>query len=195
MDYFVGWVKNIAIFYVMATLVQNLIPDNKYRRYVKLFLGIVMVILLVKPLGDILGVNERYESILQDKNNEGMEAELKAELGMVDEERSRIIISEYSEKICSVIEEYVTSLGAYYIDAQVEIDTDADSDSFGGIKSLTVNVSRGDAYRTDRINIDEIKIGDGEKDDMNDELLSVRIKNYLSDFYNLSKRNIYVNIS
>lgn len=193
MDYFVQWVKNIAIFYVVATLLQNLIPNNKYKRYVKLFLGIVMVVLLVRPLGDIFGIGGNYESILQDKNNQEMAAELKAELNLVDEERSNIIVGEYTKKICSDIEEYVTSIGAYYIDADVVIDTDGTSESFGNIKSITVNVSRGSAYQKERISVDEIKIGDGE--DMNEELLSVTIKNYLSDFYNLSKRNIYVNIS
>lgn len=193
MDYFVQWIKNIAIFYVVATLLQNLIPNNKYKRYVKLFLGIVMVVLLVRPLGDIFGTGGNYESILQDKNNQEMAAELKAELNLVDEERSNIIVGEYTKKICSDIEEYVTSIGAYYIDADVVIDTDGTSESFGNIKSITVNVSRGSAYQKERISVDEIKIGDGE--DMNEELLSVTIKNYLSDFYNLSKRNIYVNIS
>ncbi len=193
MDYFVQWVKNIAIFYVMATLLQNLIPNNKYKRYVKLFLGIVMVILLVRPLGDIFGIGGNYESILQDKNNQEMAAELKAKLSLVDEERSNIIVGEYTKKICSDIEEYVTSIGAYYIDADVVIDTDGTSESFGNIKSITVNVSRGRAYQKEQISVDEIKIGDGE--DMNEELLSLTIKNYLSDFYNLSKRNIYVNIS
>lgn len=193
MDYFVQWIKNIAIFYVVATLLQNLIPNNKYKRYVKLFLGIVMVVLLVRPLGDIFGIGGNYESILQDKNNQEMAAELKAELNLVDEERSNIIVGEYTKKICSDIEEYVTSIGAYYIDADVVIDTDGTSESFGNIKSITVNVSRGSAYQKERISVDEIKIGDGE--DMNEELLSVTIKNYLSDFYNLSKRNIYVNIS
>lgn len=194
MDYFVQWVKNIAIFYIISTLVQNLIPNDKYKRYIKLFLGIVMVILLVRPLGDLLGLGDNFENILTDKNNQEMAAELKAELGLVDEERSRIIVGEYTDKICGVIEEYVTGLGAYYIDADVEIDTDSTSDTFGTINSITVNVSRGSSYQQDRIPIEEIEIGAGGED-MNEELLSVRIKNYLSDFYNLSKRNIYVNIS
>ena len=30
MEYLVEWVKNIAVFYIIATLVKNLVPGEKY---------------------------------------------------------------------------------------------------------------------------------------------------------------------
>lgn len=194
MDYLIKWVKNIAIFYIISTLIQNLVPDGKYLKYVKLFLGIVMVILLIRPIGEWLGSDTNYNRILVQAGNNEMSAELKAGLAAADEERSRVIIGEYTDKIQENIKEYVTGLGAKYIDASVTIDTDSTSDSFGQITGITVDVSRGTSYAADRIEVDKI-VMDQNSEDMNEELLSVRIKNYLSDFYNLSKRNIYVNIS
>ena len=102
-------------------------------------------------------------------------------------------MGEYTDRIKSDIQEYVTGLGAGYKDSSVTIDTDAASDTFGQITGITVNVTRESAYDRNHIDVDKIVI-DRDPDDMNEELLSIRIKNYLSDFYNLSKRNIYVNI-
>ena len=41
-----------------------------------------------------------------------MSAELKAGLEAADEERSRIVVGEYTDRIKSDIQEYVTGLGA-----------------------------------------------------------------------------------
>lgn len=193
MEYLIKWVKNIAIFYIISTLVQNLVLDGKYLKYIKLFLGIVMVILLIRPLGELIGATDDYNKIYLQAGVDEMSAELKAGLEAADEERSRIVVGEYTDRIKSDIQEYVTGLGAGYKDSSVTIDTDAASDTFGQITGITVNVTRESAYDRNHIDVDKIVI-DRDPDDMNEELLSIRIKNYLSDFYNLSKRNIYVNI-
>ena len=47
MEYFVLWIKNIAVFYILATLIKNIVPDEKYGKYIKLFLGIIFIVLLL----------------------------------------------------------------------------------------------------------------------------------------------------
>lgn len=130
MEYLIKWVKNIAIFYIISTLVQNLVPDGKYLKYIKLFLGIVMVILLIRPLGELIGATDDYNKIYLQAGVDEMSAELKAGLEAADEERSRIVVGEYTDRIKSDIQEYVTGLGAGYKDSSVTIDTDAASDTF-----------------------------------------------------------------
>ena len=152
-----------------------------------------MVILLIRPLGELIGATDDYNKIYLQAGVDEMSAELKAGLEAADEERSRIVVGEYTDRIKSDIQEYVTGLGAGYKDSSVTIDTDAASDTFGQITGITVNVTRESAYDRNHIDVDKIVIN-RDPDDMNEELLSIRIKNYLSDFYNLSKRNIYVNI-
>ena len=130
MEYLIKWVKNIAIFYIISTLVQNLVPDGKYLKYIKLFLGIVMVILLIRPLGELIGATDDYNKIYLQAGVDEMSAELKAGLEAADEERSRIVVGEYTDRIKSDIQEYVTGLGAGYKDSSVTIDTYAASDTF-----------------------------------------------------------------
>lgn len=194
MEYFVRWIKNIAIFYIIASLILNMIPGDQYKRYVRLFLGIVMVILLIKPVGRLTGLDGRFAELFGTGSYGAMSADLRAELAFADESRIRVITEEFEKKISADIKDYVESLGAVYIDSRPELDIDPASQGYGSLARITLEISRGRAYNQGNIYIPQIHI-QGKDNDDGDELLVIEIKNYLADFYNLEKRNIYVNIS
>ncbi len=194
MEYFVRWIKNIAVFYVIASLILNIIPGEKYKRYIKLFLGVVMVILLIKPLGRLTGLDGRFAELFEEGSYKSMSADLRAELALADEARIKLITEEFEKKISLDIKEYVESLGAVYIASEAEIDTDPRSSGYGGIARISVSVSRGQAYNQGNIYVPQIYLDDRDSYS-EDELIAIEIKNYLADFYKLEKRNIYVNIS
>ena len=99
MEYFVQWIKNIAIFYIIASLILNIIPGDKYKRYIRLFLGVVMVILLIKPIGRLTGLDGKFDELFWTGSYGAMSADLKAELAFADEERIRLITAEFEKKI------------------------------------------------------------------------------------------------
>lgn len=194
MEYFVQWIKNIAIFYIIASLILNIIPGDKYKRYIKLFLGVVMVILLIKPIGRLTGLDGKFDELFWTGSYGAMSADLKAELAFADEERIRLITAEFEKKISDDIKEYVESLGAVYISSRPEIDIDPASKGYGSLSRISVDISRGGAYSQGNIYVPPVYAQDQDKY-YEDELIAIEIKNYLADFYNLEKRNIYVNIS
>lgn len=194
MEYFVQWIKNIAIFYIIASLILNIIPGDKYKRYIKLFLGVVMVILLIKPIGRLTGLDGKFDELFWTGSYGAMSADLKAELAFADEERIRLITAEFEKKISDDIKEYVESLGAVYISSRPEINIDPASKGYGSLSRISVDISRGGAYSQGNIYVPPVYAQDKDKY-YEDELIAIEIKNYLADFYNLEKRNIYVNIS
>lgn len=194
MEYFVQWIKNIAIFYIIVSLVLNIIPGEQYKKYIKLFLGIVTVILLIKPIAALTGLDGRFEQLFDSGSYAAMSADLRVELAFADEERIRMITDEFEKKISDDIRAYVESLNAVYIDSRVGINTDPQSAGYGSIARITVDVARGDAYSQGNIYVPQIYL-ENRENYSDDELIAIEIKNYLADFYNLEKRNIYVNIS
>lgn len=194
MEYFVQWIKNIAIFYIIASLILNIIPGDKYKRYIRLFLGVVMVILLIKPIGRLTGLDGKFDELFWTGSYGAMSADLKAELAFADEERIRLITAEFEKKISDDIKAYVESLGAVYISSRTEINIDPASKGYGSLSRISVDISRGGAYSQGNIYVPPVYAQDKDKY-YEDELIAIEIKNYLADFYNLEKRNIYVNIS
>lgn len=50
-----GWIKNLAVFYIMFTAVLHLVPDSRYERYVRFFMGLLLIFMLSAPVFSILG--------------------------------------------------------------------------------------------------------------------------------------------
>ena len=60
MDYLIEIVKKIAVFYVLSTFLMNLINDEKYKNYINMFSGIVIIILVIKPIGSLLYLEGKF---------------------------------------------------------------------------------------------------------------------------------------
>lgn len=190
MDYFVSWMKGIACFFIISSLVLHIIPNEKYQKYIKMFMGFLMIIFLMQPLGKIFSLDNLFESYLNDNSYNQMSYELEAKLKGVEEERQNIILSEYKEAIREGVTEYLDGIDMELRDLSVSIDTDESSESFGQITSMSLKVTGKGKQKS--ISVESVNLG---KNNAESQLLEIEIKNYLSDFYNLEKHNINVNIS
>ena len=54
-----SWIKNLAVFYILLTTVVHLVPDKKYERYVRLFMGLLLIFMLITPVFALLGKGEK----------------------------------------------------------------------------------------------------------------------------------------
>lgn len=64
-DFFYDWIKNIAFFTVMMTAVLHVVPNPDYRKYLRFFMGIIMVILLLAPLRNLITAGKEIESLYE----------------------------------------------------------------------------------------------------------------------------------
>lgn len=49
-----SWVKCLAIFYILLTMFIYLVPTEKYQRYVRFFMGLLLIVMLITPVLSIL---------------------------------------------------------------------------------------------------------------------------------------------
>lgn len=47
---FYQWVKTLAVFYILFSAVLHLIPDSKYERYIRSFMGLLLIYILCTPV-------------------------------------------------------------------------------------------------------------------------------------------------
>lgn len=52
------WVKNLAVFYILFTALIHLVPDGKYERYVRSFMGLLLIFMMITPIAALLGKSE-----------------------------------------------------------------------------------------------------------------------------------------
>lgn len=56
---FYQWVKTLAVFYILFSAVLHLIPDSKYERYIRSFMGLLLIYILCTPVFAVFGRGER----------------------------------------------------------------------------------------------------------------------------------------
>lgn len=49
-----SWIRCLAIFYILLTMLLHLVPTEKYQRYVRFFMGLVLIVILVTSVLSIL---------------------------------------------------------------------------------------------------------------------------------------------
>lgn len=61
------WMKNLAVFYIFLTAVMNLLPDKRYGEYIKFFMGLLLILLVLAPLLQLLNLKDSVGTLFQQK--------------------------------------------------------------------------------------------------------------------------------
>lgn len=84
------WIKNLAVFYILFTAILHLVPDEKYERYVRFFMGLLLLFMLSTPVFAIFGKSGELWESFQDN--------YKKEAALREEEEMKNLQEFYLEK-------------------------------------------------------------------------------------------------
>lgn len=59
------WVENIAFYMVFMTAALHLIPGDGYRKYLKFFTGLLLILLVLSPVLKIAGMEKTFREIFE----------------------------------------------------------------------------------------------------------------------------------
>lgn len=66
-EFLYEWIRNIAFYMVLVTAALQVIPNHTYKRYIRFFTGMILILLLLTPVLKILHLQEVSE-ILPDES-------------------------------------------------------------------------------------------------------------------------------
>ena len=120
-----GWMKNLACFFIFMTAVLNCLPESKYRKYVRFFLGMLVIIVLGGPLTELLHLDQALADAvsrgLLEGDAEGLEDRM--ELGGFQEDvQEEYLLRGYEAEIESQIEAYLRERGVVPEQTEVRLD-------------------------------------------------------------------------
>ena len=76
-SFFYEWTKNLAFYMVLVTMVVQMIPNNSYKKYVRFFIGLILIVMLAEPVFRILDIKDTflntYNSIEVDRKRKEIE--------------------------------------------------------------------------------------------------------------------------
>lgn len=62
-SYLYEWIMNISFYMVMVTAVMHVIPNSGYKRYIRFFTGLVLVVMLSDPFLKLLGTGDLWQNL------------------------------------------------------------------------------------------------------------------------------------
>lgn len=179
MDGIKSYIGNIFCIYIIMSVIENVISNEKYARYMKLFAGVVMIMVVAGPIISVLNRDSfSFDgSILSDCeiSDDVYASILNAEKGRNDE-----IISLYCDSVDERVREYIEGTDYELESCNVRLDLDEKSKNYGKILLLDIGLIK-----------DSLNVGTGA--DFYDYSV-VTLKNNLANFYNIPQANIYINI-
>ena len=68
--YMYEWIENIAFYLVIVVAVLHMVPGENYKRYIRFFVGMILILMLAGPILKLWGMSEfpkeEYERRLQE---------------------------------------------------------------------------------------------------------------------------------
>ena len=129
MEFLADWARQIAAYLIVGSVLGNLIRKQNYQKYVRLIMGIILIVLLASPIIKLCGLSENYQFYLSryllteeakdssflSEINEWKEEKMVGEVEIIVKERIVRIVKSYglevkelNVKICTQEAEFGT---------------------------------------------------------------------------------------
>lgn len=185
MGILLNYIRNIGYFLILMSLVSNVMPDNSYKKYCRMFCGLILVVLVINPFYEFLNYNGELKDIFVDANYKSQVAELKSQLLIKEEGAVNRFKLEYEKLLANQLQGIAKEEGLYISKVEVELMEEEELN----IKQLNIYVTddlteienEKNMEDTYNISIDKISVGDN-KDSDTDDILDKNINN--SDNFN-----------
>lgn len=190
MEEIISYAKSILFFLLFVNLIMQLLKGSSYEKFVRPVCGMLLVILIVKPVLSLFGMEEQLLFAAEQKIS-FLFSESEAEFVMPEGAGYELSVLEaYEEELTGQLGELLLEEGISLISADFSLS--AEENTFGEIRGITVEAGTETQHRA-RIEVEPIVFGEESVEEgMSAE--EIRIKDKLANFYNLERENIYVSI-
>ena len=115
------WMKNLAVFYILLTAVLHLVPEHKYEKYVRFFMGLLLIFMMSTPVFALFGKKEELMASFQ--ANFGME-NAQREQSEFENLQKACLEKGYATELQTQIREFLKKEGISFVKVQAAFGED-----------------------------------------------------------------------
>ncbi|MDD4111943.1 MAG: stage III sporulation protein AF [Herbinix sp.] len=196
------WVRNIVIYLILNTIIMNLLGSSSYKKYISIVSGMILLLIVVSPFLKLLNMDEILDYYLNANIYQADVSDFQNELKLMEDKQKDVVFAGFEDRIREQVANILQDDGLYLYEMEVVVNRDGDSDSFGKIRSLSINAGylEDEGIPVHMIDIERIVISANKCEDIMESIenllspLEIQIKKRLSDFYNMEQDNINISI-
>lgn len=193
-----SWVRSIVCYLILTTLIMNMLPDKKYEKYLRLFVGMVLVFLVFEPLTDVSGLETQIAGAFERLTFQNDASLLKKEIADMDGMRMARLADQYEETIENDIINRINSTMVQCEEVQVTLNREEDSEAFGKVVSVSMRIHvRGTEKQSSSDAAVSAAVSSEEKQRLarvNANREIAEIKKRIGEYYGLEEAYITVNL-
>ena len=121
MDKLLEYIRNIGYFLILMSLVTNVMPDNSYKKYCRMFCGIILVVLVINPFYEFMNFDGDIKDIFVTADYESQVKELEIQIKMKESSTKERAINEYENLIVKEVQGLANIEGLYIVGAHIEL--------------------------------------------------------------------------
>ena len=157
------WIQNIVVFLILMTLIRQIIPEEKYHKYVGLALGLIMILILIMPAAKILGMEETvYQNFIQEQiEMYAADASVSGKMFASEQKYNE----SYRQILAREIESYFKESSMIVRYCEIDMNENMESEHYGEIYEIRLGIlptdqEIGDKKQESSICVGPIHIGD-----------------------------------
>ena len=166
------WIRNLVAFFLFLSVMENLLPGQKYGKYIRLFAGMVLILLVAEPFTSGFDLEEVLARSYENLVLRWEAGELQDDLGAEEQEYLGRVLSEYEEAVSRDIQELARSCGLDLSECSVHIENNENSPQFGTVQSIFAVLPQ--------------QSGETEKE---------KLSNKIQEYYGLEERYVEIEIA
>ena len=89
MTFLMEWVAQIILFIILATIIDLLIPQSSFQKYIKLAIGLILILILLNPVFSVLNIDIR-EAVSSSMIKISNEKEISSMENLIDLQKKEI---------------------------------------------------------------------------------------------------------
>lgn len=135
-----GWLRNITCYILFMSILDNLLPGKKYGKYLKLFAGMVLILLVVQPFTGSLRLEDRIAHYYESSVFRYQADDLRQEILGVEEQRLEQMIVQYEAAVAQDLILMAEDSGLAVVTCSAVIERKQESEQFGMVQSIRMEV-------------------------------------------------------
>ncbi len=195
MEYIYTWVKNIIIFLILVNILSNLVQSANYKKYTKIFTGMVLIIIVIAPISKILNLGNKLDFNF---NSELVKLDTRLsdiDFGDIENKKNELILNEYKDEITNQIKDFALKEGLNVKSVDLKINEETSDNNYGKIENINIILTKNlsdSQIKVEKVKKINIKDKTSKNNNLNESISEINIKKALSDFYNISTNNINI---
>lgn len=200
MAFLVDWIKQIILFVLIAIVIDLLLPSNNMRKYIKLVVGLILVVMFLKPVFALFQtnisdeINKHMSALEQGTDEESVKNLINLQKTDIQASTDAYILEEMSKQLIHEAEDSLLEEHSIEIKQIVFYFQSDEERTYETLHTMDVYIqtSEGDSEEVDTIaRVEEVIIHPNEQVEQPEEDVEPII-NTLKDVWEVHDKNISI---